>query len=270
MDVSIVIVNYNTYNLTLNCIKSVFEKTSGIKYEVILVDNASKEVEEKSFEDQFPAIKVIRLAENKGFAGGNNAGLPYAKGKYILLLNSDTILIENSIAATFKYLEDNPKAGVVSARLIFPDGRYQSVAQRFPSIKYKLVELFRLQKLLSKEFSGKYLLGSFFDHNKSVIVDWVWGAYFMFRKDLLDQMHGNKLDDSYFMYAEDMQWCWDIRKLGYEIHYCADTTVVHLMGGSSANKKDLMHNSGEEFFLKNYHPISKWGIKKLQTLLQRH
>src|SRR5687767_14203858 len=110
MDVSIIIINYNTYFLTCNCIKSVFEYTKDISFEVILVDNASKELEPIKFEEQFPDIKVIRLQENIGFAGGNNAGLQFASGKYILLVNSDTLLTENSIPITFNYLEENSKA----------------------------------------------------------------------------------------------------------------------------------------------------------------
>lgn len=267
MDVSIVIINYNTYKLTCNCLQSVFERTNGISYEVILVDNASSEIEPIRFETLFPALKVIRLPNNLGFAGGNNVGISYATGKYLLLLNSDTILVDNSVLTTYNYLEHHPDAGVVSSKLVFPDGRHQSVAQRFPSIRYQLFELFRIQKLIGKTKGGRLLLGSFFDHNSNAVVDWVWGTYFMFRKEILHKLPGKKLDESYFMYAEDMQWCWDIKKLGYEIHFCAETTVVHLMGGSSADKSKNMQESGDKFFVRNYGKLSRWGINKLQKVL---
>src|SRR5690606_31668768 len=124
------------------------------------------------------------------------------------------------------------EAGVVSARLVYPDGRHQSVAQRFPSVKYQLAELLRLQKLMPRKQAGRFLLGPFFDHKENVKADWVWGAYFFFRAAILKQLPGGKLDDSFFMYNEDIQWCLDIRRLGYEVHFCAETEVVHIMEGS--------------------------------------
>jgi GT2 family glycosyltransferase len=184
-----------------------------------------------------------------------------------LLLNSDTYLKENSILTTFKYLETRPKVGVVSARLIFPDGRYQSVAQRFPSPKYLLMELLRLQKFLPKKQAGKLLLGAFFNHDENTEVDWVWGAYFMFRKEILDRLPEKKLDDSYFMYFEDMQWCMDIKKLGYQIHYYADAEVVHIMGGSSGSKTKLMEQYEPVFLKRNYSKVEVWLIQKLKKML---
>jgi GT2 family glycosyltransferase len=267
MDVSIVIINYNTYALICDCVRSVIEFTKELTYEIIVVDNASKEFDSQSFKTKFPSVKLILSEENLGFAGGNNLGNQYATGKYILLLNSDTYLKENSILTTFKYLETRPKVGVVSARLIFPDGRYQSVAQRFPSPKYLLMELLRLQKFLPKKQAGKLLLGAFFNHDENTEVDWVWGAYFMFRKEILDRLPEKKLDDSYFMYFEDMQWCMDIKKLGYQIHYYADAEVVHIMGGSSGSKTKLMEQYEPVFLKRNYSKVEVWLIQKLKKML---
>lgn len=267
MDVSIIIVNYNTYALTKACIQSVIKYTEEIKYEIILVDNASTETEIISYEELFPTIRVIRLNANYGFSKGNNAGMEISNGEFILLLNSDTVLKENSIKVTYDYLRNHHKAGVVSARLIFENGEHQSVAQRFPSIKYKLIELFRFQKLLSKRIRGKILLGAFFDHKENLKVDWIWGAYFMFRKNILAELKGNRLDDSFFMYAEDMQWCLDFKRLGYEVHFCAETEVIHLMGGSSGARKILMERNNELFLKKNYSIIQRLFINVLNKVL---
>lgn len=155
MDVSVVIVNYNTYNLIVDCIKSVYQHTNGISFEIILVDNASREFPADDFKHQFPEAKLILSDKNLGFAGGNNLGIAQATGKYILLLNSDTYLKENSLLVTYRYMEEHPEAGVVSARLIYPNGKHQSVAQRFPSVKYQLAELLRLQKFMSKPEIGR-------------------------------------------------------------------------------------------------------------------
>ena len=269
MDVSVIIVNYNTYALTSACIRSVLQFTQGIKYEIILVDNNSTEAEPITYEQLFHTLKVIRLPANLGFAKGNNAGLSVATGKYSLLLNSDTVLKENSIKLSFDYLEENERIGVISARLIYPDGTHQSVAQRFPAAKYQLAEFFRVQKLLTRQLGGKLLLGAFFDHKSNIPVDWVWGAYFMFRREILQKLPGNKLDDVFFMYMEDMQWCKDIKKLGYEIHFFAGTEVIHLLGGSSGAKNNLMEQNGRLFLKRNYSLLHRYLIKQLSKVLNR-
>jgi GT2 family glycosyltransferase len=270
MDVSIVIVNYNTYNLIVDCIKSIYLYTSGLRFEVILVDNASASFPADEFKSTFPEAKLIISPNNLGFAGGNNLGIAEAKGKYLLLLNSDTYLKENAILTTYNYMEKHPKAGVVSARLIFPDGRHQSVAQRFPSVKYQLIELLRVQKFLPKQQAGKLLLGSFFDHKENTTADWVWGAYFFFRSEILDKMPDHKLDDTYFMYNEDIQWCMDIKRLGYEVHFCAETEVVHIMEGSGGKKSKMMVENGEKLLKRNYTPLEAWAIKKLREALDNN
>ena len=269
MDVSIIIINYNTVDLTLQCLQSIYQHSEGMEYEVIVVDNASTETEPSVFREAFPKIKLIAGKTNLGFAGGNNLGIKHASGQYILLLNSDTVLKNNAILAAFQYMEKQPNAGVVSARLVYPDGRHQSAAQRFPSIKYQLIELLRLQKFLSKRRAGKLLLGSFFDHTETVKADWVWGTFFMVRQDILAKLPGGKLDETYFMYCEDMQWCMDIRKLGYEIHFFAGAEVVHLMGGSSGKKNEMMLQNGELFLQRNYSPLQIKWIKRLEKWLRK-
>jgi len=269
IDVSVIIINFNTFQLTTNCIDSVKRFTSEITYEIIVVDNASTETDTSMLLDKFPSIKLIKSQQNVGFAKGNNLGIQQAAGKYILLLNSDTILSENTLYKLFQYLEDNPRAGVVSPRLVFPDGRHQSAAQRFPSLKYSLIESFRIQKLMSARKKGRLLLGSFFNHRETVKADWVWGTCFMFPASILKQLPGNKLDETYFMYFEDMQWCMDISALGYEIHFFADTAVIHLMGGSSAKKNEMMQQNGELFLARNYPEWQIKWIKNLQNLLTR-
>ena len=135
-------------------------------------------------------------------------------------------------------------------------------------MKYQMIELFRLQKLLSKSKAGKLLLGAFFDHNENTKVDWVWGAFFLFRKEILNLLPENKLDDTYFMYFEDVQWCMDIIKLGYEIHYFAETKIIHKMGGSSGKKNEMMLRNGELFLKQNYSVTKIKCIKLLQNLLK--
>lgn len=268
MELSIIIINYNTYALTKKCIETVYEFTKGVEFEIILVDNASVECDAQIFKTLFPNIQLIKNKENVGFAKGNNIGIEKANGEYILLLNSDIELVENSIYTGLEFLKNNPKTGVVSPMLTYPDGRIQSVGQRFPSVKYQLFELFRIQKLLPKATTGKILLGAFFNYKVSTQVDWVWGAFFLTRKEIIQKLPEQKLDDKFFMYYEDMQWCLDIQRLGYEIYYVAETKAIHHMGGSSGKKNEMMEKNGELFLKQNYSATEIKCIKLLQNLLK--
>jgi GT2 family glycosyltransferase len=267
INVSVIIVNYNTFKLTCDCIDSIQKNTEGINYEIILVDNNSSSFNSDEFQKAYPDVLLIMNKTNTGFAKGNNLGILRAKGKYILLLNSDTLLKENSVKIIFDYLVSHSKVAVVSPRLIYPNGNHQPCCQKFPSIRYKLFELFRLNKILSKKTVGKVLLASFFDYSESIDVDWVWGTCFMFNKELLKSLPQKKLNEDYFMYYEDMQWCLDFRKLGYQIHYCADTEVIHLMGGSSANKNEMMNKNSKLFLQRNYNYIHRKIFQFLDFLL---
>lgn len=248
--------------------QSVFDKTKGIEFEVIVVDNASSIGEPETFLKNFPSIKLVKSPVNLGFAGGNNLGMQYAIGEKLLLLNSDTMLLNNAVKLCSDFLDDTPKAGVVSAQLQYPDGRIQSVSQRFPSVKYALVELFRFQKLLSKKRRGELLLGAFFDHQTTVRVDWVWGAFFMFRREILNLLPNEQLDQDFFMYAEDMKWCFDIKKLGYGVYYYPLAKVIHFMGGSSGKKNELMEKNNQIFLERNYNAWHRWLLRTINRMLQ--
>ena len=268
MELSIIIINYNTYALTKKCIETVYEFTKNIEFEIILVDNASVECDAQLFKTVFPEIQLIINKENVGFAKGNNIGIEKAKGEYILLLNSDIELVENSIYTCVEFLKNHPNVGVVSPMLIYPDGRIQSVGQRFPSVKYQLLELLRVQKILPKATAGKLLLGSFFNYQVNTTVDWVWGAFFLTKKEIIEQLPQQQLNDTFFMYYEDMQWCLDIKKLGYKIYYLANTKAIHRMGGSSGKKNEMMEKNGELFLKQNYSVTKIKCIKLLQNLLK--
>jgi GT2 family glycosyltransferase len=269
MDVSVIILNYNTFQLTCECIQSVIDETKDLNYEIILVDNASTECLPNKFKERFPDILLIQNKENIGFARGNNSGIIKASGDFVLLLNSDTKLINNAIKITLDYLKTFSKVAVVSAKLVFPNGNPQSVCQRFPSIKYKLIELFRFHKLVSKQKAGRLLLGSFFNYNENTTADWIWGTYFMFKKSLLIELPGQKLDDSLFMYGEDMQWCFDFKKKGYQIHFCHEAKVIHYLGSSKGNAKEMINKNLTAFLLKNYSKIHMHTINFLNSILKR-
>jgi GT2 family glycosyltransferase len=177
---------------------------------------------------------------NTGFAGGNNLGLQKSTGDFLLLLNSDTILTENSILKTVEYFKTLKNAGVMGCRMIFPNGRIQFTARRFRSIRWELLDLFRfIPFLMPYQKRSQLMLGKYFRHDKSTDCDWVNGAFFLFTKKILLQLQDQKLDDRFFMYGEDQLWCEQIRHLGYRIIFYAGTTIVHINSGSTEKSKQL-------------------------------
>ncbi|MES2388323.1 MAG: glycosyltransferase family 2 protein [Bacteroidota bacterium] len=244
MDVSVIIVNYNTFLLTCNCIRSVKEKTLGLAYEIILVDNASADRNPDDFLKEFPDITLVKSPDNCGFAKGNNLGIARSTGNYVLLLNSDTELVNNAIHLAWERMKADPNIGVLSSKLIFPDGRLQYPASRTLSLKYELRELLRMNRNLTKEQKADLYLSNLFNHEEEKEADWVWGAFFMMPRIVLNRfpevVPGQteaKLPDKFFMYVEDIMWCWYIKKLGYKVLYYPDAVVIHYIGGSSKGAK---------------------------------
>lgn len=263
---SIIIVNYNTFALTCKCIESIYQHTTHISFEIILVDNASSEVNPDKFLDSFPDIKLLKSSTNLGFAKGNNLGILHAQGQLILLVNSDTELKNNACKVLADYLQVHDDVGVVTCKLVYPDGRVQNNCQRFPHWKISLLELLRVQKIF-KRWGQKKLLGPFFRYDELVVPDWVWGTFFMFRKKDLAAFPNKLLPDDFFMYGEDMQWCMEFKKQGLKIVYLPDGLVLHHLGGSSANSKKMMAENNKVLFRRYYHPFHLKAIKFLNSLI---
>ena len=240
MRVSVIIVNYNTFKITCDCIESVINYTSGIDYEIVLVDNASTKDDPDEFLVRFPGITLIKSKENGGFAKGNNLGIEHASGEFILLLNSDTYLTEDSISKAAAQLQNKQDVGALTVRLVYPDGKLQHTARKFRSIKNELLDLLRpFLKILPYKRRSQLMLNQYFNGDYDTYCDWVSGAFMMFRRSLLDKMPGKILDERFFMYGEDHLWCYQFTQLGLSNYYLATTTVVHIHGASTDPDKQL-------------------------------
>lgn len=238
IDLSIIIVNYNTSALTLACISSVIEKTEGIPYEIVLVDNASVECDPGIFLAKFPDLVLIRSDMNLGFAGGNNLGIRAAKGKYILLLNSDTILKNNAGFLTVQKMKEQ-KTSLATCRVLNADGSQQLVCSFFPSVRFSLLAFLGIIQLSRKmgwrSTSYKYSYSS--EHT----VDWIWGCFFLFERNLLQYFDENKLPEDFFMYDEDLLWCYKLKQKGVQAWYYPDGTIYHLYSGGKLTKDPLVN-----------------------------
>ncbi len=234
MKVSVIIINYNTFRLTSDCIRSVIQYTRGTGYEIILVDNASTECDAELFLKEFPSIKLIKNPLNSGFAKGNNLGIEQATGDYILLLNSDTLLKEDSVSKCVDYLSNRTDIGVLGCRMLFSDGKVQYSARRFRSLSWELLDLFRfIPFLLPYKKRARLMLGKYFRHDENMECDWVNGAFFLFPQRMAAQLPGQKLDERFFMYGEDQLWCEQAKNAGYRIVFYPGTTIIHINSGST-------------------------------------
>jgi GT2 family glycosyltransferase len=239
--VSVIIINYNTFNLTVKCIKSVIEKTT-IPYEIIVVDNASPKDDPQQFKVLFPNIKVITNSLNTGFSAGNNLGIAAASGDYILLLNSDTELINNTIDLAVNKIKTDSAIGALSVQLIGNDGILQQCSHYWSE----------LSKLFACTIKLHHLFNRFKPRQPDLTVEhyaeYLTGTFFLFPKETLKIFKANKLPETFFMYGEDTQWSHYIRKAGYKLYYYPGAKILH-QGGASSNNT---FNSGLKNFANQY------------------
>lgn len=253
MDVSIIIINYNTLNLTKNTIESIIEKTKNLKYEIILVDNnstdGSVEFFDKNYQDK---IIFIKNKYNYGFGKANNIGAKKAKGKYLFLLNSDTLLLNNAIKTLFDFMEQNENVGICGGNL------YDSNLE--PTASYSLKMMSYNNELMNKLlFKFRKTEGFFNKTNLPKKVEIIIGADFFIRRELYEKLEG--FDEDFFMYHEESELCFRVLKLGYSIYNIPEAKIIHLEGKSSKVKLIKFQMERESKYLFFY---KTKGIKSLK------
>lgn len=249
MDVSIIIVNYNTRKLTQNCLDSIFKNTSGVSFEVILVDNASNDGSVELFKQE-KSIQFIKSDKNLGFGMANNEGFKIAKGKYVFCLNPDTLLLNNAIKILFDFMETHPNAGVCGGNLYDCDmNPTHSYRMTLPSIWWEID--YHLGYLFGKLLWGRNLEFNYTDKLRSV--GYITGADMMVRKEIIDKVGG--FSKRFFMYYEECELTYRIRKAGYEVYSVPEAKIQHLEG-KSFKTSDLTWK--EKCMIK-----SRWIYRKL-------
>jgi hypothetical protein len=228
MDVSIIIVAWNVRKLLYDCLKSVYDQTKGVDFEVIYVDNASKDGSVEMVTKEFPEVKVIRNEENKGFIKANNQGIEVAQGRYVLLLNSDTIVLDNAIAKTVKFADEHPQAAVVGCKVLNPDRTLQRDCFMYPSPLNMLLAATHLYKIFPKSrFFGREEM-TWWDYNDVREVETICGCFSLVRNEAIKQV--GLMDEMYFMYGDDPDWCYRFKKNGWKIMFTPDGQIIHYGG----------------------------------------
>lgn len=237
IDLSIIIVGFNTKKLLFSCINSVRKYTKGITYEIIVVDNGSSDGTQEAIK-KIRGIKPILNQENFGFAAANNQGVKAAQGKYILLLNSDTELKEDSLSKMVGWMNKNSGVGISSCKLLNPSASTQATGGFFPSLTRVFLWATFLDDLpLVSNLFGAYHPHTFRFFTRSRFYenahkqDWVTGAFFLMRREVVADI--GFLDENFFMYVEEVDYCFRAKEKGWEVWYVPITGVVHIGAASS-------------------------------------
>lgn len=235
VDVSVVIVSWNTRDLTRACLASVFKETAGIGFEVILVDNASADDTVAMVRAEFPQVRLIANPDNRGFVAANNQAFGIARGRYVLLLNSDTLVLDGAIQKTARYADSRPRGAVFGCRVHYGDMSLQRTCFMWPSLANIALQASFLYKIFprSRFFGREYM--TWWDYDEPRQVQTVCGCFSMVRKAAIDEV--GPMDPVYFFYGDDPDWCYRFTKAGWEIHFFPGARIIHYGGQSSVQMK---------------------------------
>ncbi len=278
MDLSIIIVNYKTLELTSNCIDSIIKSNlKNIDYEIILIDNASNDGSIEKIEAQFPSLKVIKNVDNLGFSKANNQGIRASSGETLLLLNSDTIVDFNTLRESLAFLKKRKNVGALGCKVLLPSGKLDPACKRsFPTPLNGIYHQLRLDDAFpdSQRF-GAYNL-TYVDENKTCVVDCIMGAFMMVPRQVIETV--GLLDEDFFMYGEDIDWCYRIKEAGYQIIYYPEVRIFHHKKASGIGKRNpkviaAFYDSMGIFYRKHYQDkyngLTKWLVMTGTGLLKK-
>ena len=235
IDVSVLIVSWNTRALTSACLASLPRAAGPVRWDAWVIDNASSDDSVAAIRNGFPDAHIIENATNVGFAAANNQGIRASSGRYVLLLNSDTVMAAGSLADLVGFADQRPAAGVVGPMLVNPDGSYQSGPTPFPSLWTELMSVTGVGRRLSFRGYPSRRAGK---SRTACKTDYVVGACMLARRKAVDAV--GVLDEGYFMYSEEPDWCWRMKEHGWETWFSPDARVTHFGGQSTRQVKDAM------------------------------
>lgn len=269
MDLSVIIVNYNVRAFLENALISVQKAMRNLQGEIFVVDNASDDGSSEMVQAKFPSVNLLANKKNFGFAKANNQALKQAQGKYLLLLNPDTVVQENTFEVLLKYFEQQNDVGLATCKVLSPDGTLQLACRRsFPTPFVAFSKLVGLSDMFPKsKLFGKYNL-TYLNENESYEVDAISGSFMFLRREVFEKIGG--LDEDFFMYGEDLDWCYRVQHNGWKVMYVPTTQIIHYKGEStrrsSIDEVKIFYQSMQLFVQKHFRssflslPILRLGI----------
>lgn len=256
LELAITICSWNTRDDLRVCLASLDAVRGEAEFEVIVVDNNSGDQSAEMVREEFPWVRLEALMQNLGFAGGQNHAMAMRNAPHAFPLNSDTIVHPGALRKVLDYAKAHPEAGIIGPKLLNPDGSLQLSCRRFPNPVAALFRNTPIGKLFpNNRFTREYLMQDW-DHTKQREVDWVSGAAFLVRKEVIDKI--GMFDEAYFMFCEDVDWCWRAWKAGFKVVYYPEAVITHAIGRSTDKAPNRMigrfHRSMFRFYVKNMLP----------------
>jgi hypothetical protein len=267
LDLAIIVVNWNTKDLLARCLRCVEDTVKKVSYQTIVVDNASGDGSPEMVRRDFPTVRLIANKENVGFAKANNQALN-VEARYILLLNSDAFVHEHTIDHMVAFMDQHPEAGMAGCKLLYGDGRLQASCATYPTLASELFIALGLDKLFPKsKLFGRYLMTDW-DYNDTREVEVIMGAFMLARAEAIRQV--GPLDEAFFMYSEEVDWCYRFQQQGWKIYFCHAVEATHLWGGSSQQVRVetllRLYRSRVLFFRKHYGGLTASLLKFILTV----
>ena len=263
MDLSIIIVSWNVKELLKKNLKEIYQNTKNISFEIFVIDNNSQDKTVEMIKKKFPQVNLIINNHNTGFAKANNQGIKKAKGKYILLLNPDMKVLDNTLENMVAWMDKNKKAGVAGCHLVDNNNKTIPHVRKFPEFFDQLMIVLKIPHVFPKVLD-KYLMKNF-DYNKEAEVDSIRGAFFMIRREVIDKLVG--LDERYFIWFEEVDFCKQVKNAGWKIIYTPTVKCVDYIGKSFSQvnrgiTQKYFRDSMLKYF-KKWHPVWQYCILKL-------
>lgn len=278
LDVTVAVLSWNARGYLRRCLASLFNphdadvlaaweraqlpltdfSAEQVTSEVIVVDQESLDGSPQMVEAEFPQARLIHQKPNLGFAGGNNVALRHARGRYFLLLNSDTVVRPGWLTQLVRFADQHPRAGLIAPKLLNPDGTLQYSCRRFPTLGAGIFRHTPLERFEPKgRFTSDYLMREW-DHNSPRQVDWLSGACLMARREMINEI--GSLDDGFFMYFEDVDWAYRAHQAGWEVHYIPEPVILHEVGRSSDRRPKrmiVMHHQSAYRYFRNHSALGR-------------
>jgi len=252
MDLAVVVVDYNAGEYLTACVRSVFERSGGVELEVVVVDNASKDLSGRIAKDEFPQIELIETGENRGFAAGVNVGIRATTAPYVLVLNPDAEIWEGTLAGLVKLADERPHAGAIGPMIRNSDGTVYPSGRTVPSIGTAIGHAFLGTMRPDNRWSRAYRMADW-DRTTEREVDWISGAAFLVRRSALDEV--GLLDERFFLYAEEVDLFKRLREAGWSIVFTPELEVVHEQGVSTGRSRrmHLIHSQSVYRYFEKHH-----------------
>ncbi len=246
---ALIIINYNTREELRAALRSIERLKPGEELEVLVVDNGSSDRSQEMVKEEFPWVKLVLNDLNRGYAQACNLGILFTQAPYVMVLNSDVEFLQGHPLDLVHFLENHPQAGAVGPQLLNSDGSLQFSCRNFPSLKVSLGHAFLGDLFPRNPFTRSYHMIDF-DHRKVSEVDWISGAAMMLRRQAFEEAGG--FDEGYFMYVEDVDLCWRLKRTGWKVFYCPEVKIVHHIARASSQQSTRMlfqhHRSMYRFY----------------------